>query len=230
MQRSLSVHRRRSVSIIEVTFALVIVASALLMVFSAQGSAVRVTRESKPAMLAAQAAERVVEELRATSQPLAVFYADFWGQPGEVAPFAANPGAPGRGAFVVGGDSAGVYYDLDQVNIDPGGVTTAFDDVLGPAVTDKLIRRASDGGAFLRLRFVSEANYNSMWSAGGADLNQDGDTTDGIQRDGSGSTAGPDYLLYPLLIEVHWADEGGDHVLRYTTVIASEPELDPDRS
>ena len=89
---------------------------------------------------------------------------------------------------------------------------------------------ASDGGAFLRLRFVSEANYNSMWSAGGADLNQDGDTTDGIQRDGSGSTAGPDYLLYPLLIEVHWADEGGDHVLRYTTVIASEPELDPDRS
>ena len=179
MQRILSVSGRRSLSIIEVTFALAIVATALLMVFSAQGSAVKVTRASKPAMLAAQAAERVVEELRATSQPLAVFYADFWGQPGEVAPFAANPGAPGRGAFVVGGGSPGVYYDLDQVNLDPGGFTTAFDDVLGPAVADKLIRRASDGGAFLRLRFLSEASYNSMWSGSAADLNQDGDTTDG---------------------------------------------------
>jgi hypothetical protein len=221
---------RRSLSIIEVTFSLAVVTVSVLMIVSAQGSAIQVTRGSKPAMVAARAAERVVEELRATSQPIAAFYANFWGQPGEAAPYAANPGAPGRGAFVVGGDSAGVYYDLDQVNIDEGGVQTAFDEVLGPAVANKLIRRASDGGGFLRLRFLSEAEYNLMWPGLAADLNQDGDVIDGIQRDGSGSNAGPDYLLYPLLIEVHWADEAGDHVLRHTTVISAEADLDPDRS
>lgn len=220
--------RTRGLTLLEISFTVAVLAGGLLAVLSVVGSSLKATRLAKPRFLAQQAARSVADELRADAGGMPAFYAKYWGDPAELpaGPFAVTP-APGpgaAGAVVRGNGTSGVFVDLDAVG-------TTFATIIDPALRARLIQRPGSGnGAVLRLRLLSEANYNALWAATPADLNFNGTTSDGIQRDGSGSTLGAEYRIYPLLVEVHWRDEDGDRLHRLCTTISTEPAIDPSRS
>jgi type II secretory pathway pseudopilin PulG len=202
--------RERGLSLVEVVFAVGIIATVAVAVLGAISSSVTVTRQAKPVLIAEQAATRIIEELRSDSRPFANFYTKYWGGP-TVA-----------GAGVANNNTPGVYVGLD-------GVGSTYTDILDPAVNRGVIRPPADGGQYLRLRFLSEAAYNALWNLT-VDLDQNGSSVDGIARDGTGSTRGPNYRLYAVRVEVHWQDASGPHVHRAITTLIDDPIVDPSRS
>lgn len=195
---------RRGLSLIEVVVALAIVSLAGLALAYSSSTSVAATRMAKPRLVAQQALQRTVEELRGASRPLATFYTTYWGS-----------------AALTDAGTAGAYLSLDT--------SQTYTDVLAPALAVGDMGKSSVGGAVLRVRFLSEASYNQLWGTS-VDLDFNGATNDGIARDGSGSTAGPAYRMYPLVVEVHYRDEQGDQVLRLVTTIGDTPVLDPQRT
>lgn len=194
----------RALSLVEVIVALAVLSLATLALASAAGSSVIVTRTSKARLIAQQAAQRTVEELRGSSQPLATFYTTYWGT-----------------AALTDDDTPGAYLGLDT--------TSTFVEIIDPALQGKVMGRPSDGGAVIRVRFVSEADYNAAWGLS-ADLDFDGATDGTLQHTSATATGGPNYRLYPIVVEVHFRDEQGDQVIRLVTTIGSTSELDPSRT
>lgn len=207
--------RTGAMTLLETVFTTAILVGALLAVLSLIATSLRASRQSKPNLLAQQAARAVADELRADAGSLALVYGKYWGAPA--------PTAPG---IVVRGDGT------PQVHMDFDNVGTIFSTILDPAVTARVMRRHSDGGAFIRVKLLSEAAYNALWAnpAGASDLNFNGTTDDALEREGPGITSGPDYRILPVSIEIRWQDESGDRVHRLVTTIATESELDPNRS
>lgn len=198
-----SLNADRGLTLVEVVFALAVLVVAALALGYASSSAVVSTRAAKPRLIAQQAAQRTVDELRASARPLSGFYALWWGSAAIV-----SPGGPGA------------HVGLDA--------TQTYTQEIDPAERAGVLAAPLDGGAFLRLRFLSEANYNALWGTT-VDLDLDGTTNDGIQHDGSGSADGAAYRMFPIVVEVHYRDQTGSHVYRLPAVISDLPDLDPQR-
>ncbi len=205
---------RSGLSIVEVAVSLAILSIAMLAIFGSLNSSIRAGREARPRFVAQQAAQGVIEGLRADSGSLGVFYDKYWGT------------TTVAGAVRRDDDTAGVYLDLDLVGAEIGDT---YAQVIDPAVRSRAILPPSNGGAMVRLIFLSEDRYNTIWGTT-TDLDFNGSLTDGIEHDGSGAIEGPEYKMYPIVVEIHWRDESGDQVFRQTTVITDDPDLDPSRS
>lgn len=191
----------RGLTLVETTVSLAVLVVATLALAHATSAAMMSTRTSKPRLIAQQAAQRAVDELRSRARPLTTFYSTWW-----------------KDAALVGAGTAGVYHGLDG--------TGTYGEVLDPALQARIMARPATGHV-LRLRLLSEAAYQAVW--GVADLDLDGDLTSGIERDGSGSTEGAGYRLYPIVVEVHWRDETGSQVHRLAAVVSDSPDLDGSR-
>jgi type II secretory pathway pseudopilin PulG len=206
--------RRSGLSIVEVAVSLAILSVGMLAIFGSLSSSIRAGREARPRFLAGQAAQRVVEGLRADVGVLGAFYDEYWGS------------ATVSGGVLRNDNTPEVYLDLDLVGAEIGN---AYAEVIDPALQGRVILPPSDGGAMLRLIFLSEDRYNTVWGTT-LDLDFNGSVVDGIEHDGSGAVEGPDYKMYPVLVEIHWRDESGDQIFRQLTVITDDPDLDPQRS
>lgn len=209
----MSRRRRRSttgLTLVEIVVSLAVLVVATLGLAYAVSTSVVVTRTSKSRLIAQQAAQRAVDELRSTCRPvgaafggpLTTFYTTWW-----------------KGAALTNPNTAGAYLGLDA--------TGTYGEILDPALQVGIMARPASG-AMLRLRVLSEAAYNAIWG-GAADLDVDGDTTSGIERDGSGSTEGANYHQYPIVVEVHWVDELGPQTHRLAAVVTDHPDLDVSR-
>lgn len=197
-------HPTRALSLVEVVVSLAVLSMATLGLAYATSTSVMATRTSKPRLIAQQAGQRVIEELRGASQPLATFYTTQWGA-----------------AVLTNTNTPNVHRSFDA--------TSTFTEIIDPALQSRIMGRPSDGGAVLRVRFLSEADYNAAWGLS-ADLDFDGATNGALQHTGGGATGGPAYGLYPIVVEVHFRDEQGDQLYRVVTTIGSTNELDPSRS
>ena len=211
---------RRGFSLIEVAIAFAILTVALLGVFTAMSSSLTATGRSQPRFIAKQAANRLLNELKADASSNTNFYADYWN--GGDGPRNLSPAA------VINSGSSAVFIDCDTLG-------STFDDILTPAINQQIMRRQGTA-PMLRLRFLSESTYNQLWGLSGANLVElNFDTTNGTAVDpteleGNGLGFGPDYKMFPLQVAVFWRDQGGDHALRMTSVISAVSPLDPDRN
>lgn len=193
----MSLHRRgRALTMIEV---LISVAVLLLLMagFGAMASvSVRTTREARPALIAQETAIRVAERLRSDRKDDA--FRVYWTE--------ADRRTIGGVEYAVGG-------------------SPSWQELLAPllaAAKQGLIKTPTDDAAMLRIRFLSEREYQQVWGLSTpADLDFDGQT-------GSEPPTAK-FRMLPVLIEVRWRGPTQDHRHQLKTVLTTKPPLDPRR-
>jgi len=189
------------------TLAEVVIAVALLSVVivgfgSMSTLSLRASREAGPHFIAQEAAVRVVERMR--SSALDTAYQAWWVNATKV--------SLGGVEWAVGGTSE--YDDPDE------GVLAGLDDVISRGV----MGLPSDTPRVLRVRFLSEAEYQAVWGlANPEDLNFDGTI------DAAATSPGADYRMYPVLVELRWSDQGTEKSYQLKAVLVNQPVLDPRR-
>ena len=157
------------------------------------------TRDAKPALIAQEAGQRLIEELR--NSDFSLIHQAFWN-----------------------GATKKTFAGDDWAVTDTLGVMQAVkDDHLVPALDRGVMGASSTGAAAangdpLRLRFLSEAEFHSLWGTT-LDLDYPLDAT-------VSATVKADQKLYPVLVEVHYRDGTGDRVYQLGALIQEEAPLD----
>ena len=80
---------------------------------------------------------------------------------------------------------------------------------------------SGNNGDAIRLRFLSEAEFQALWNAGGISI--DGDAGAATTTDPEAMT---EQVIYPIVIEIHWSDAGGDRVYQLAAVLYAQAQLD----
>jgi hypothetical protein len=190
---------RAGVTLVETVTAAGVLAVVALALALSMSTSIIVARSSGTRFIAQQAAARVVERARAL--PFDQAWRELWA---------------GRGVEVQDG----------RVVEDLAGILRAVRaEVLAPALAEGRIGQGAR--PMLTLRLLGEGEHNDLWRCA-VDLDLDGSTRGLLPAPGVDVPA-PAYAFYPVLVEVAWRDDAGDHVHSLPAVISNEPQLDPAR-
>jgi hypothetical protein len=161
----------------------------------------RQTRDARPEFIAREAATRVVERMRST--PLKTVFESWW-----------------KSAETI--DVDGVKYavggtpEFDDPN---DGVLHGLDSAFEASI---MLRPSRFPDAPLRVHFLTEGEYSDLWGLlDPVDLNFDGSI------EPLGGEPAESYRLFPVVVEVHWRDPGGDNVYQLKAVVSNTMQLDP---
>lgn len=200
---------RRGLTLVEVVVALALLALVVAGFASLTSSSLQQTSRSRPAMIAQQTAERVIEHMRADSKNAA--FSAWW-----TSTTKTN----------IGGKNWATGNFPDST---PGEFLAAWTNAAGTGLLDrKVVSYPSDANAFLRVRFLNESEYAALWGlASPVDLDPPFDDATDIDAGATDPTAA--YSMLPVLVEVRWRDEGGERRYQLKTVLMDAPQLDPTR-
>lgn len=204
----------RALTLIEIVMALGLLAVIMLAFGVLASSSVNASTDSRPNLIAQEAASRLVEIMRS----------------GKIA--ADNPPA-GNSIFEAYFDSyaykvtlGGVQYAAPDLTV-PASFAGPYNDpfaALAVAYRNGTMRRPSDApNRPLRVRFLDENDYQAMWGLPAlVDLDFSGGATTGV------TTA---YRAYPVYVEIRWGPPSGgpDRVHQLKALLSPATALDPTR-
>lgn len=206
--------RARGMTMLEVIMALSVMVVLMMGFASMAGVSLTATRGAKPAMLAQEAAWRLAERMQAETVTMAI--TNYWS---------------GATITTIGGvkyatSGGGLDDVLNGVSGEPGllmyykGGGVTGDDTSG------LMGAPADGNPPLRVRFLNESEYQTMWNlaTSDADLNFDGSLDTGDPQV-SGWPDVPAYRILPVLISIHWTEGTASRRYELKTVISGRESM-----
>jgi prepilin-type N-terminal cleavage/methylation domain-containing protein len=191
--------RQNALTLIEIVVSMAILAVVLVGVGGSLMTSLHATRDAKPALIAQEAGQRLIEELR--NSDFSVIHQSFWN--------GATQKTFSGDAWTVA-DTLGVM----QAVLDDHLVPAMDRGVMGPSSTGA----AASNGDPLRLRFLTEAEFHQLWGTT-LDLDYPADVT-------VSTTVKVGQKLYPVVVEVHYRDGTGDRVYQVGALINEEAPLD----
>lgn len=216
-------HASRSLTLVEVVVALALMAVIMLAFGSLATTSLRSSTDSRPSLVAQAAVSRLVEIMRTgkitvESPPAgdSIYESHF-----------LNYISNGSNYQVT---LNGVVYAAPHLNV-PATYATAYNDPfaqLAQSFRNGTMGRPSDApNQPLRVRFLDEGEYQTMWGlpanpAAAFDLDLDGALTVGVNTS---------YRAFPVYVELRWRPPGGgpDRITQLKAVLAPPTVLDPTR-